>query len=385
MKKYDFVIAGGGAAGLSLAYRLAQPSFKHLSIAIIEPELKNSNDHTWCSWVSGQNIFDNCATTSFDKVKISDGKKYIKTLETKPYSYRMIPSSLFYKEIDTVLDGVTHIDRISAKIDLIHEDEDQVELTLDNGNRVVGNHLFKSYIDLDVIQKAKSHRLYVDQHFKGWFIKTAKPFFDVNECTMMDFSIDQYGETRFMYVLPTSTTQALVEVAIFSNSIITQEGYDAIITQYIEKDLAITEYTIEEEEFGIIPMTTYDFEQHNTTRITLFGTGGNGVKASTGYAFTRIQEQCDSIVSAIAGGKKDFRPKFPKRFKIYDATLLEVILYDKSVSGKGVFIDLFKKNKITSIFKFLDNKTNFWEELALMWTTDKVKFGKAFLRALFFS
>ena len=42
------------------------------------------------------------------------------------------------------------------------------------------------------------------QHFEGWVIETADPFFDENVGTLMDFRLDQSHGTTFMYVLPTS-------------------------------------------------------------------------------------------------------------------------------------------------------------------------------------
>jgi lycopene beta-cyclase len=50
---FDYIICGGGAAGLLLAYRLCKdPFFKNHSLLLIEKDLKNTNDRTWCFWES---------------------------------------------------------------------------------------------------------------------------------------------------------------------------------------------------------------------------------------------------------------------------------------------------------------------------------------------
>jgi lycopene beta-cyclase len=50
MQKYDFIIAGGGLAGLSLAYYMNQTVLREKSILIIDQDTKTKNDRTWCFW-----------------------------------------------------------------------------------------------------------------------------------------------------------------------------------------------------------------------------------------------------------------------------------------------------------------------------------------------
>jgi thioredoxin reductase len=55
---YDFIIAGGGLAGLSLAYYLSQSSLENAKILIIDQSEKKENDKTWCFWEAQPNAFD---------------------------------------------------------------------------------------------------------------------------------------------------------------------------------------------------------------------------------------------------------------------------------------------------------------------------------------
>ncbi|HAO50811.1 MAG TPA: lycopene cyclase, partial [Runella sp.] len=50
MQNYDFIIAGGGLAGLSLAYYMNQTVLRDKSILIIDQDTKSQNDRTWCFW-----------------------------------------------------------------------------------------------------------------------------------------------------------------------------------------------------------------------------------------------------------------------------------------------------------------------------------------------
>ncbi len=47
----DYIIAGGGMAGLSLAYYLNESrSLRDKKVLIIDRDAKTANDHTWCFW-----------------------------------------------------------------------------------------------------------------------------------------------------------------------------------------------------------------------------------------------------------------------------------------------------------------------------------------------
>ena len=63
----------------------------------------------------------------------------------------------------------------------------------------------------------------------------------------MDFSVEQKGNTRFMYVLPTSKTEALLEYTLFSKSLLETKEYESEIEIYLKK-LGVTNYKIVEKK-----------------------------------------------------------------------------------------------------------------------------------------
>lgn len=375
-KHYDIVIGGGGASGLSLAYRLAHKDFSKFSIAVIEPEDKVINDRTWCTWLKGNHLFDDCASATFHNIVVATSS-YSQVFDIDPYRYRMVQSKDFYEKVKVKLATAPNISIIKANIQSHIENANIVKLQLGNEINISCDKYFKCFVDFDV--KSKTN-VYVDQHFKGFFISVEDDMFEPNTCTFMDFNIDQKGEVRFMYVLPTSKNSALVEVAIFSNEILEHREYDSIIKDYIKNNLKIDKYKIDDTEFGIIPMTTYDFHQHSSSRVIYLGTAGGAVKASTGFAFGRIQEQCDYVVAQLRSGEKvDLSSLYKTRRIINDRTMLYVLL-NTDHTGADFFSRLFQKNKVQDIFKFLDEKTSFFEDLKLMSTCDIEVFAKAFMK-----
>lgn len=197
----------------------------------------------------------------------------------------------------------------------------------------------------------------------------------------MDFSVEQRGNTRFMYVLPTSSTEALLEYTLFSKDLLSKEEYENEIQNYIQK-LGITDYEIVEKEQGNIPMTSYKFWKHNTKNIINIGSVGGWTKASTGYTFKNTIKKSKALINFLSK-ESDFR-KFHKtdKFWFYDLLFLDV-LYRRNDLGSKVFSSLFKKGNPTLIFKFLDEETTFWEDLQVIWKCPKGLFVNALLMRIF--
>ena len=276
MQEYDYIIAGAGAAGLSLADRLCDPEFAGYKILVIDKEIKTGNDRTWCSWYKKPNRYDFLAAKRWKTLHfVGPGGEHI-NLDPKPYDYRMLLSAPFYHHIHGRIEKSNHVHFVQAAYLSHHEKEGRVEVVTDHGSFVC-KHLFSSVFKAEIDKKK---HVYTDQHFKGWVIETPIPFFDDTACTFMDFSIDQGDEVRFMYVLPHSPNKALVELAVFSTTLWSQEDYDKVVGDYIQNHLGLTQYKVVETEFGIIPMTSYPFEKNNTPNVTHIGTPGGAVKAS---------------------------------------------------------------------------------------------------------
>ena len=373
---YDYIICGAGAAGLSLALRLCKSDFTHLRILIIDKEEKTGNSHTWCFWDREESVFDSITSNQFSRINFFSSTLE-KNFDIAPYKYKMVQASRFYSMIRKELNQASHIDWITDRVEDISEVEGKVRVTTPTQSftaQEVFTSIFKGRID-------KSEHLYVAQHFRGWFIKTSEPVFQVNTATFMDFRIDQEGDCRFFYVLPTSENEALVEIAIFSNEVMKPEEYDPSIKAYITEYLDDIKYEIQELEYGVIPMTEYPFWNHNTSQIHHIGTAGGAVKPSSGFAFKRIQEHSDLIAEAIRNNTpiKDTYKVFKNRFHLYDSILLDVILKQK-YPGAEIFTYMFKNNSTSQIFSFLDGKTSLLEEMNIFRTFPFYPFTRGLVR-----
>ncbi|MBC3847872.1 lycopene cyclase [Winogradskyella echinorum] len=375
---FDIIIIGNGLAGLQLALKLTSESFfSNKEIALIDPLEKTINDKTWSFWETEPSKWNSIAHKSWSKASIITSNKTT-NLNLSPYSYKTIRALDFYNEAKAQLSKKKNISFILESVTSLIEKELVKVTTTDNS--YTSNYVFDSRIPKEFSIKDKGN-ISIIQHFKGWVIKTEKPVFDETKLTMMDYRLKDGNQTNFTYVLPFSKTEALIEFTYFTEHLVAESVYDKFIKTYIKDYLKIDSYSILETEYGQIPMTNFNFSKFNTDKVTKIGTGGGWVKGSTGYSFKHTEKKVAIIVDNL---KKEQRPShllFRKKYKFYDKVFLKV-LKDENDKGEWIFERFYSKNKVQTMFRFLDEESTFREELKIMMSLFSWSFIKAFFKTL---
>ncbi|WP_421816231.1 lycopene cyclase family protein [Flavobacterium sp.] len=376
--KYDYIILGSGLSGLLTAYRMANDAwFDDKSILIIDKEIKNQNDRTWCFWEEPNGEFDSILSKKWEKAFIGN-QDFQQSFSMYPYLYKMIRSRDFYKLVFDIISSKSNFTFEKDEILSWKTIEDSVEVY--GKNQVyTSNFLLNSFFDVDPILNQKKYP-YLKQHFIGWFIKTKTEIFDDSEVKFMDFTIEQNGNTRFMYVLPTSKTEALFEYTLFSEDVLEKSEYENAIKTYLE-NLGIKDYEIVEKEHGNIPMTCYPFHQQNSERILFIGMSGGWTKASTGFTFFNSKKQSEKLIAFLKSNQNLTQYHQKNRYWLYDLILLEV-LHQNNEMGAQLFGTLFQKNSIQDIFRFLNEEGTILSDIKIMLTLPQWLFIKATFRAL---
>ena len=377
---YDYIICGGGIAGLLLASKFSNDSYYNdKSILILDPDFpKIKNDRTLCFWDKKKSDWDSLLTSSWENVIFKNGLEE-KSLDLNPLNYKMLSSISFYKYTNPIIKNNTNIHVLNDKV-LNFKDYKSHCLVETNKKTYKSSKVFNSILDWNSIKNDQKFPLLV-QHFEGWVIKTKNNFFDSEKATFMDFSIDQNSTTQFMYILPFSKTEALVEYTLFSKKLLDENKYKSAIEDYLFES-GIKNYIIKSKEAGKIPMTCFPFFESNTKNILNIGSAGGWSKPSTGYTFKNIDKNTSKIIDFVKSNSsfKNFINK--NRFWFYDLIFLDV-LYEKNHLGKNLFSNMFKKNDPKTIFKFLDNKSSFFEELKIMLSFPKTIFLSAVVKRFF--
>jgi lycopene beta-cyclase len=377
--QYDYIIAGSGCAGLSLAVQLQKSSVPFNKILLIDKDLKNKNDRTWCFWTDKKNnwfdaiVFKQWNTFAFKS------NRFEKKMNINPFSYLMIKGIDFYTHC---LSELKNDPRFDIKTETIQS------LYSENGKGILETNLgtyfaplvFNSAIRTQ--EKKNKHINYV-QHFKGWVVEANQEVFDPDCPTFMDFRIEQENDCRFVYIIPFSKTKALVEYTGFSSKALKMDEYDKHLQSYLKNYLNLLEYKIEETEYGEIPMAESEFINPFGKNVMNIGTAGGFSKPSTGYTFYFIQKNISHLISQLEKVNQNIIvPTRKLKFYNYDRIFLDV-MNGKKVEFRDVFTALFKNNRIQTLLSFLNEETSIREDLRIMNSVPKRYFIPSAIKKYF--
>ena len=341
MKEFDYIIIGGGCAGLSLAYELDLHSkLKDKTLAIVEPRDEYKRDKTWSFWKVSPHNFDDCIKKSWDNFTINI-PDHLKHIDCKNMPYQTIDSGLFYQKI---------IDKIKQNTNIYF---------FKNINEVNTENSFIFNSVGDKIDNKSS----LWQHFSGIEIETSKDFFDEKIFNLMDFDCDQKNSVHFFYTLPFSKTKALIETTWISDLNNTSlNDYDIQLKDYIEDKLKIKNYKINYKETGAIPL----FHPNNIKKLNQIeiGTAGGMTRLSTGYTFLNIQEQSKYIRKNIENIKDTKIFSIERKYEFLDNIFLKVLKKNPERMAQ-IFYKMFNSSPNT-VINFLSNKSNILEDISII-------------------
>ena len=352
MKEFNYVIIGGGCAGLSLAYELEiHEKLKDKTLAIIEPRKEYKRDKTSSFWKIAPHNFDDCVKKNWENFSVNIPGK-TNYLECKNFPYQSIDSGLFYEKIKSKL-------KKNENIFLFKNLEE-----VNTQNSLVFNS----------VPNIKKNHLNLWQHFCGVEIKTDNDIFDEKIFNLMDFDCEQRESVHFFYTLPYTKNRALVETTWLSkmndNS---QKDYENQINNYIKNNLKIKNYEITYKEEGAIPLF-YPLNKNEKNKINI-GTAGGMTRLSTGYTFLNIQEHSKYIRENIDNISNAKKFEIDKKYQFLDEIFLRV-LEKNPKKMSDIFFRMFKTSPKT-VIKFLSNKSNFLEDLRIIFKMPKLIFIKA--------
>ena len=337
-----YVIVGAGAAGLSLCHALLERGVTD-EVVVLDRKTAFTNDRTWCFWNAVPHPFSHLASSCWNRWEVvgADGRRAAQSSVRGGYAcLRGIDFYAYMTEFIRRHPNVTL--KLGCPVDTVLPDADFI---FDSRPRPV-----------------PPGGLSFSQRFLGQFIRTTTPTFDPTRCTLMDFRVSQERSLHFMYVLPFSPTEALVENTYIQPSDaekIGPEQHRSEIGVYLREQWGLDTFAAEREEAGAIPMTTQPFPKRDG-RVFFIGTAGGCAKPSSGYTFTRIQSQCRQIADAARAGRLDSFQEAPPsaRFRFFDTVFLQA-LHDGPEAFPGYFARLFSRVPPDTLTAFL-SETSLW-------------------------
>ena len=348
---FDIAIVGAGASGLQLVYELtkANPQQKILIL-----DSGDRSDKSWCFWeAKNASCFPFLIEKSWDSMLYKTSKGESITSEIDPLAYHYISSNHFFTYFfEEFIPANPNITCINAWVTDLVEKPTGVEIRGINGDSFIA----KKVADSRPVKSTEDDLIF--QHFSGKFIEFEEPILDDSTMTLMDFSLPASTPEMavFHYILPFSKSKALIETTVFTRSAYNKVAYEGIWQEYMALHYSNQKFNILSDENGTIPMGVPPVKKEGT--IFSIGAAAGNMKASTGYAFTRMHQ--DAVLRA-----QNQSSKTPKRFRFYDKMLLKIMQKEMN-KIPDVMDRLFDRVSAPLILRFLDDKTTLSQEIGLL-------------------
>jgi len=273
-KNTDMIIVGAGLSGLLTAWRCLSVN-PDLTISIIERSDKIAGDHTWSF-----NLTD-VAPQLQDWIKPFIAYQWDSYEVKFPRRERTLDITYCTGNSETLRACVQPYVESGRLLLLLNSSVQKLEpnkVTLDTGVVINADHV------LDARGFQPNDDVYLGyQKFVGHVIKTEEPH-GLKRPIIMDATVEQLGGYRFVYCLPYSETEILVEDTYYTDGPeLKSQEVDARIKDYIRDNLKLDTYEIKRREKGVLPITLA--MKDTAYYAPSIGIRGGLYHAVTGYSF----------------------------------------------------------------------------------------------------
>ncbi|NGP76173.1 hypothetical protein G3570_05990 [Balneolaceae bacterium YR4-1] len=373
---YDYIIAGAGASGLSLAWHISNSPLSKKRILVVDSDFSISNEKTWCFWHRDTPEFSDLIFKSWSTAEVGI-KDEVLSQPLEQYPYYCIRSGDYREFILSKLRAHPSFDLIESDIADIKGDKNRPLLETEDST-FSADYIFQScFIPPEF--RSTNIKYPLIQSFLGYEIETPDTVFNSDSFMLMDFDNTYETGLAFMYVLPWTDKSALVEYTLFDSRIRKKDFFEKKVEVYLSNKYGLKriDYRVVRKEYGEIPMQDLPYVPWYSERVLNLGRSGGLTKPTTGYTFTNIHEHSKEIVAELLNSGQPALPgRSSFRYRAYDLWLLH-ILHENPYDALRIFEILFSKNKIDQIFKFLDEENALFEDFKIMGSLPYTPFFKA--------
>lgn len=359
MLDVDVLVLGGGLAGLSLAERLAGERVAGPRVVVVEPRTEYRDDRTWCAWRVAPHRYEGLVERSWSRFEVRHGGRSV-TVACPDAPYQMIASRAFYGRAQ---DALEPSDRVRLELGRsavgapVRGDHGWT-VSLDDGRAVRARHV------VDTRPPPAPPASILWQSFLGDVVEVDAEVFDPKTAILMDFADCSDDGVQFVYVLPLSAREALVETTVFGPR---RLGPADLLERQQEALLARTggrTFTVARTEHGVLPMGhARPTTPPGLVCASLFH---GGARASTGYAFTRIQSWADACAASLAAGGPPVAPRpDPWLRRAMDEVFLRVLRAHPARGGE-MLQRLFERADPARVIRFLSDRSGLADALGVV-------------------
>ncbi len=300
----DMVIVGAGLSGLMAAWRCLD-IHKDLTVCLVDQADEIGGDHTWSFNRSDilphmQDWLDPFIAYSWPKYDVA----FPKRVRTLSIEYCSGNSASLLRAVQPHIDS----GRLKLHLGVSAERLSATELHLTSGEVLTA----KAVCD------ARGHQpndnvILGRQKFVGHVIETAQPHGLIHP-VIMDATVTQLDGYRFVYCLPFTPTQMLVEDTYYTDDAeLDDRVVSSRINEYIHSK-GWSDYKIIRKERGVLPITLAVDRGFGTDVSTeeegpvLLGMRGGYYHAVTGYSLPEAVKSANVLCDMIEQHGPDFGP-----------------------------------------------------------------------------
>lgn len=301
-KAADLIIVGAGLAGLMTAWRCLDVH-PELSILVIEASDRIAGDHTWSFNRSDiieplQAWIEPFIAYSWDKYDV----KFPKRERTLDIPYCTGNSETLRQCVQPHIES----GRLSIKLNTRVIDMTATDVILHNEQKLSA----KCVLDARGY-KPNEHKVLGYQKFVGRTIRTKQPH-GLKHPIIMDATVEQLGGYRFVYCLPFTDNDVLVEDTYYTDGDgLSENEVAARVDDYI-KAKGWANHELLRQEKGVLPITLAveaaygeDVTEGENKPVELGMTGGY-YHAVTGYSLPEAVKSAEVVSDMIAKNKPDY-------------------------------------------------------------------------------
>ena len=359
---FDLIIIGGGCAGLSLATQLAGQHLNAPATLVLESRSEYANDRTWCFWRDAQLPFDHMVSAQWRKVRVRSPDATT-VLDCAASPYQFVPSSTFYAAAEASISRNSHI-QLYKRISVVSQPEKTGEVW-----RVVtdrGEAYARMLVDTRPDASLKLGDTQMWQSFYGMEIECKADVFDPTTADLMDFSNQGNDVVKFVYVLPLSERRALVEITVFSVNPISKDGLEADCSRAVEDYVRGQLFQTLRIEHGILPMGPAKLPAETDGSYIRVGLHAGAARASTGYAFQRIQRWAVLCAAQLAAGGLPVPHRRDAVLLRWMDDLFLRVLASRPEIAAHLFLSVFKNTNPARLIRFLSDNASLMDCLSVV-------------------
>lgn len=373
---HPIFIAGAGCAGLSLAVHLLRADVK-TRIILADSRQGYVRDRTWCGFATRRHPFAECVDHQWHHWRVRT-EQHEAVSGSHQYPYEQIPADRFYRAALSEIEASHNAElRLGTRVERIEPAEDRVRIHLSDGTRLSASGVFDSRPLPSTSFAGTANDITLYQQFVGLHVVVPFDVFEPGVVEMMDFRLPQEAAIQFVYVLPYSRREAMVEATAFAPRPIEFNRLERTLLDYLQRHWSVVNPDVLHREQGVIPMTTIRMPVRPHARVIRIGLAGAAAKPSTGYAFGAIQGASAELTAPLARGVSFdalATPRHRRRISTFLDDVFLSYLHRHPSKAPNLFRTIFDRCPGDVISRFLTDTGDRRDDLRMIGSMPKLPF-----------